>query len=101
MVAILLKGYVNESGELKVDIPDWIKLPPGVVKVTIQQIPSSEETQPGWTDEELDELLTFHPTPAEDMVAGGWEDMGITDSQSWVEEQRRKQAEERGWQTFS
>lgn len=52
-----------------------------------------------FTDEEIKELLTFTPKSGKEVVdaglTGGWEDMGITDSVAWVEEQRRKRQERR------
>jgi len=91
MVTIHLKGRVTSDGKLLFDVPE--NLPPGEVDITLE-IPSLDEQ---FTPEEIKELLTFTPTSGAEIVAaglvGGWEDMNITDSVAWVEEQRRKQRE--------
>jgi hypothetical protein len=94
MVTIKLQGYVTESHEIRAELPDWIQLPPGKVELIVRPIEGgSDDTSPGWTEAELDAMLTFHPVPADQIVTGGWEDIGITDSQEWVEQQRRKHQE--------
>ncbi|MBI5666706.1 MAG: hypothetical protein HZC41_01750 [Chloroflexi bacterium] len=101
MVSIRLKGIITETGELGVQLPEG--LPPGEVQVTIEVRPQEEvpwEERP-WTDEEIRELTKVAPKTGAEIVAaghiGGWEDDGITDSVAWVEEQRRKRAEQRKW----
>lgn len=104
-----LKGYITESGELKVDLPK--DHPVGEVRVTIQaedefdaQEPIPWDEQP-WTEEELEEMLARHPRTLGEILkeglVGGWEDRGITDSVEWVLEQRRKEQERRGNWTLS
>jgi len=48
----------------------------------------------GWTDEELDALLTIEPMTGAEIVAagltGGWKDLDIPDGARWVNEQRQK-----------
>ena len=93
MLTIRLNGQVTEDGKLLFDTPQ--NLPPGDVQITID-VPEPDEQ---FTPEEIKELLTFTPTSGAEIVAaglvGGWEDMGITDSVAWVEEQRRKRREKR------
>ena len=95
MFTLHLKGQVTLDGQLVFELPE--KLPPGDVDITIE-IQNADEQ---FTPEEIKELLTFTPTSGADVVAaglvGGWEDKGITDPVAWVEEQRRKQREQRGW----
>ncbi|MBI1281923.1 MAG: hypothetical protein GC179_27610 [Anaerolineaceae bacterium] len=95
MLTLRLKGQVTSDGQLVVDLPKTV--PVGDVEVTIE-IPNADEQ---FTPEEIQELLTFKPASGADVVAeglvGGWEDKGITDPLAWVEEQRRKQREQRGW----
>lgn len=96
MMALRLKGYITEDGQLNVELPEHH--PTGEVTVTIET-PHTEGTsweERPWTDEELDQMLQSKPIPAKDIVAGGWEALNITDRQAWVEEQRRK---DHGWQT--
>ena len=54
-----------------------------------------------WTDEEIAAMMTAHPMTGAEIVAagltGGWADMGITDGAEWVNEQKRKRKETRGW----
>jgi hypothetical protein len=98
-----VKGYITDDGQLKVELPEGWQ--PGEVEVTIAVTEKSGDDIPWeerpWTQEELDESLKFNPIPAENIVPGGWEDMGIEDSVQWVEEQRRKMMEGRGWRTSS
>ena len=95
MFTLHLKGQVTLDGQLVFELPE--KLPPGDVDITIE-IQNADEQ---FTSAEIKELLTFTPTSGADVVAaglvGGWEDKGITDPVAWVEEQRRKQREQRGW----
>jgi len=95
MVTIHLKGRITSDGQLLFDVPE--DLPPGDVDITLE----IRDTDEQFTEAEIKDLLTFTPTSGAQIVAeglvGGWEDMGITDSVTWVEEQRRKQRERRGW----
>ena len=95
MLTLHLKGQVTADGQLLVDLPQPI--PDGDVNITIE-IPNADET---FTEAELSDLMTFTPKSGADVVAaglvGGWEDKGIDDPVAWVEEQRRKQREQRGW----
>lgn len=95
MLTLHLKGQVTSDGQLLVELPE--KLPPGDVDITIE-IPNADEQ---FTASEIKELLTFTPTSGAEVVAaglvGGWEDKNITDPVAWVEEQRRKQREQRTW----
>lgn len=97
MVTIHLTGHVTEDGELVFDPPK--NLPPGEARITIE-LPAETRLEQDFTDEEIEELLTFTPKSGKEVVelglTGGWEDMGITDSVAWVEEQRRKRKERRG-----
>lgn len=36
MASVHLKGYIDEPGQLKVTIPDWIKIKPGVYDITVR-----------------------------------------------------------------
>jgi hypothetical protein len=95
MVTFHLKGQITDDGQLVFDVPE--NLPPGDVDI-ILEIPNVDEQ---FTEAEIKELLTFTPMSGADIVgaglAGGWEDMNITDPVAWVDEQRRKQKERRKW----
>lgn len=102
MVTIRLTGQVTETGELIFDPPK--DLPPGEVQITIEaktEEPTEAAAEQDFTDEEIKELLTFKPMSGKEIVesglAGGWEDLGITDSVEWVNEQRRKRQERNRW----
>jgi hypothetical protein len=104
MATIHLTGHVTDEGQLVFEAPK--NLPPGEVQITIQigedqftaKGPTTDDDQ-DFTNEEIKEFLTFKPKTGKEIVehglVGGWEDMGITDSVAWVEEQRRKQRERR------
>jgi hypothetical protein len=99
MVTIHLTGRVTDEGELVFDAPK--NLPPGEAKITIEVPANAAPLEQDFTDEEIKEMLTFTPKSGKEIVeqglVGGWEDMGITDSVAWVEEQRRKRRERNRW----
>jgi hypothetical protein len=109
MTTIELKGHINQAGKLEVDLP--LGLPEGDVKVIIEILSGAAmnseipwEQRP-WTEQEIQEALTFHPAQsaaeiiaALDDTSGWWEQQGITDSAAWLEEVRQKEeAERRKW----
>jgi hypothetical protein len=91
-MVIQLNGRITEGGELELDLPSG--LPPGEARITIE-IPADA----GWTHEELDRALQLAPLTGAEIVeaglVGGWSDIGISDSSTWVEEQRQKRRERR------
>ena len=95
MVTITLKGYITEDGQIKVDLPE--NHPVGEVTLIIEPV----DDEAPWTDEEIDELLRPEPKTGAEIVQnlaiGSWSDLGIKDGVEWVEEQRRKRREKRGW----
>ncbi len=97
MTTIHLVGRITENGQLDVELPAG--LPPGEAHVTIEIAPAHET----WTAQELDELLKAkHPMTGKEIIesgllVGGLENEGITDSTTWVEEQRRKRSERHIW----
>ncbi len=69
---------------------------------TVIEADETNEEDATWTDEELAELLQpKEPLTGKEMVEqgliGGWEDMGITDSVAWLEEQRAKRRKKFEW----
>jgi hypothetical protein len=86
MVTIRLTGQVTADGQLHFEPPS--NLPPGAVQITIE-IPDLAEA---FTEAEINDLLTFTPKSGAEIVAaglaGGWEDLGITDPVAWVEDKR-------------
>jgi hypothetical protein len=100
MAEIEFKTHVPKSGELKVQLPDEFQEVDVEVRVTAVRNAANEEIEledVPLTDEEIKELLKPNPLPASQIIGGGWEHKGITDSQHWVEERRRKEREQRGW----
>lgn len=88
MTLIQIKGILTRDGKIEVELPDGWQ--PGEVHVEIS-------IEPTFTDEELDELIQFNPKPASEIKTGGWEDIDIHDSVSFVEEMRRKRWEKNQW----
>jgi hypothetical protein len=92
MITIRMKVRINPAGKLEFEVPS--ALPPGDVHITleIQEASASDEA---FTDDELQELLTFTPSSGADVIAEGltgtWADLEIDDPLEWVMEQRRKQ----------
>ncbi|MBZ0281049.1 MAG: hypothetical protein K8L97_09925 [Anaerolineae bacterium] len=101
MVAIRLKGYVTETGDIEVEIPK--DFPAGEVMLTIEAVEAVVVPidEPPLTDAEIEELMRPKPKTGAEIVAlghtGGWEHKGITDSVEWIDEQRRKRREQREW----
>ena len=93
MVTVHLTGEITESGELSIDLPEG--LPPGKVEVVIAF------PEQGWADDDLAALLKPEPMTGQEIVAagltGGWKDEGISDGAEWVQEQRQRRKEQRGW----
>jgi hypothetical protein len=90
MPTIHLEGQITAAGELLLELPK--NLPSGHVHVTIE-MPTTATLEPEeFTEEEVKKLLTFTSKTGAEIVAagltGGWQDMNITDSVAWVEEQR-------------
>ena len=85
--------YVTIKGRIKDGKLEDIRLPPNTTDGEVElQIPTIEED----ADIELStEDFKFEAVPSDQIVVGGWEDLGITDSVEWVAEMRRKQREER------
>jgi hypothetical protein len=91
-MVIHLNGLITDQGELKLDLPSG--LPAGEARITIE-IP----TEAQWTIKDLDRALTIVPMTGTEIVkaglVGGWEEAGIADGASWVDEQRSKRRERR------
>ncbi len=92
---IQLDAEITEDGQLNVQLPD--DLPPGKVKLAIEYQTNFQD----WSGINIQEFLTAEPMSGAAIVAGGysggWEDLDITDSEKWVEEQRAIRREKRGW----
>ena len=88
MTLIQIKGILTQDGKIEVVLPEGWQ--PGEVNVEIN-------IDPAFTDEELKELLQSNPKPANQIETGGWEDLGIDDGVSYVEEMRRKRRKKNQW----
>ncbi len=101
MVAIRLKGYVTETGDIEVEIPK--DFPAGEVMLTIEAVEAVVVPidEPPLTDAEIEELMRPKPKTgaeiAKNPAIGSWADMGIVDSVEWLAEQRRKRREQNQW----
>lgn len=98
MVTAEANVEIDESGEVTLHLPDdFPRGQRGQLKVVFMPDTDVTEDDEPWTDEEIEEALNFTPVPAEGIVTGGWEDLGITDSVEWSKERRRQRREKRGW----
>lgn len=105
MTTVKLTGYVTETGELRAHMPEGF--PAGEVEIWVEQVHISGENgtqhddEKPYTEEEITAMVTPHPKSGAEIVAlghtGGWEHKGIEDSVEWLEDQRRKRRESRGW----
>jgi hypothetical protein len=90
---IMAIHYVTIKGRIKNGKLEDIQLPPNTTDGEVEiQIPTVEEDA---DNQSLTEDFKFEAVPSDQIVVGGWEDSGITDSVEWVTEMRRKQREER------
>jgi hypothetical protein len=97
---ITIRGEIK-NGELKVDLPDNVQ--DGEVEVTIPVSDTGElpwEERP-WAEDELADMLNFEGKSLGEIETGGWEDLEITDSVSFVEDLRRKEEERHSKWTLS
>lgn len=97
MDRVIVDIHVDEDGDVKLDIPSGVKIAPGDYKAELKAAPFSPEEDAPWTEEELKAALESHPVPANQMISGGWEHLGIEDSAVWVEELRRREEEKSAW----
>jgi hypothetical protein len=94
MVSRQLKGRITEDGKLEVEIPP--EFTPGEITITLEQ-----QRNDFWTEEELEEIkqsvMNAKARPAHEIEIpdSGWPDMGITDSQAFVDSLRRDEEERR------
>ncbi len=94
MVTRQLKGRITEDGKLEVEIPP--EFTPGEITITLEQ-----QRNDFWTEEELAEIresvLNAKPRPAHEIEIpdSAWPDMGITDSQEFVDNLRREEEQQR------
>jgi hypothetical protein len=96
MTEIELTAYVDETGEVTLKLPPEFRGEVEVIVKSRSYLPTgTNQGDPTLAENDLSKLPDFNPVPAEDIVTGGWEDIGITDSVAWVEEQRQKAREQR------
>lgn len=99
MATIRLKIYVPETREVEIKLPE--DFPVGETEVVIE-VPGKDETpweESPWTKEELDEMLNFKGQTLGEILdsglVGSGADWDIGDSEEWVQQQRRKEEQER------
>lgn len=95
-----------KNGRVEVSLPQ--DFPDGEAFITVKQTERPFNPETDWTAEEWAELQSLQTpnlkTGAEivamiesgELDLSGWEDMGITDSVQWVEEQREQRRKKRG-----
>jgi len=103
---IELTATVGENDEITLRVPSELR--GQEVKVRIEPAHPAEQ-QPDevpweerpWTKEEIEELLRPNPSTLGEIARspefGAWADLGIEDSQAWVDEVRRQEEERRKW----
>lgn len=99
---VVVKGYIKD-GKLEIDLPDNVT--DGEVEVTLpvrqEKVSSAMQDETPLTDEEIEAFMRPNPKTGAEIAKnpsiGAWADYGITDSVEWINEQRRKQREKRGW----
>jgi hypothetical protein len=94
MKTIQLSGRITEMGQLELRLPEG--LPSGEARITIE-ISQSED----WRPEDVEAALKVEPLTGAEIVEagllGGWEEQGISNSDAWLEEQRRQRRGQRSW----
>jgi hypothetical protein len=92
---VTIKGYIR-NGKLDVELPENVE--DGEVEI---KIPVPELDEEPLTDAEIEDMLRPEPKSGAEIVelghTGGWEHKGIKDGVEWIEDQRRKRREKRGW----
>lgn len=94
-----LKGRITEDGKLDIVLPD--DLPSGEVDIELQVHESVDTDETLFTQEELDELLTYKPFASGEEFIAHLKTLDlsafahITDSVEWVRQQREEQRRRR------
>ena len=94
-----------KNREIKISLP--ADFPAGKIRVTVESAeaaPAAEDVpweERPWTTEEIAELMKSNPMTLGEILksesVGSRADLGIEDSQAWVDEVRRQEAERRRW----
>jgi hypothetical protein len=101
MITLTLTAEYNEVTKTwEVLLPNGVD-PDAVVLVSATP-DADEDTPPTWTDDELDEALTFEAKPATEIAASlehvmGWASLGIKDGATWSISMRKKMQERYKW----
>ena len=107
MTILELKAHVGKGGIVTLQLPPEFE--DDEIRITVESINRAEATpaeeipweERPWTKEEIEELLKPHPTTLGEIMkseyVGSWADLGIEDSQAWVDEVRRQEQERRRW----
>jgi hypothetical protein len=92
-----LRGRINETGQLEVELPKGLR--PGEVRVRIELVEG--EDIPPLTDEKVAEMLQTTPMTGAEIVTagltGGWSDLGISDGTAWVDDVQHRRKARRSW----
>ena len=107
MTAIEFKRHVKKGGKVTLQLPPEFE--DDEVRITVESVRRTEATPAEeipwedrpWTKEAIEALLRPNPSTlgeiAQSPEFGAWADLGIEDSQAWVDEVRRKEEERRKW----
>lgn len=100
---IRVKGRIKD-GKIEAELPENVL--DGEVELVVQtanagpEIANTEWENLPWTEAELDDLLKPNLMTLGELLEsgllGGWKDRPIADSQEFIEQQRRAEAEKRG-----
>lgn len=105
MSTIELKAHVGKGGIVTLQLPADFEDDDVVIMVSrAKPAPAADDVpweERPWTKEEIAELMKSNPKTlgeiAQSPEFGAWADLGIEDSQAWVENVRREEQERRRW----
>lgn len=102
MTTIELTATVSDTDEITLRVPSEFR--GQKVHVRIEPAEQSEERsweERPWTHDEIEDLLRPNPSTLGEIASspefGAWADLGIEDSQAWVDDVRRQEEERRRW----
>ncbi len=104
MVAIRLKGHIDENGHLQAELPPGLLS--GDVEITVEAAPQAIPESERWTQEELDNLIQPQARTGGEIIASGvvgaWANRDdITDGDEFIQEMRRKRRDRLNWSQAS
>jgi hypothetical protein len=104
MTTFELQGRITDKGDLEIQLPNGLPAGNVTVRIDVPDASQNEDDERPYSKEELQALLEPHPKTGAEIAAkirsgelstSAWVAMNITDPVAWLEEQRRKQYEDR------